>query len=75
MIDTRRIYRSRQPIVVDGQHGFADFWSANELRARSEAAAAPGRIFEALTLADIERFTPAAQLKARAAWAAAYPND
>ena len=70
----RKIYRSRQPVVVDGQTGYADFWTSNELRARQEASKAKGRLFEALTEADIASMPPAAQLKARAAWAAAYPD-
>jgi hypothetical protein len=69
------IYRSRQPIVVEGRSGFADFWTANELRARQEAAAAPGRLFETLSESDIAKLPPAAQLKARAAWAAAFPDQ
>lgn len=70
----RRIFRSRQPVVVEGSTGYLDFWTPNELRARQEAAKAPERIFEALTEADIARMPPAAQLKARAAWATAFPD-
>lgn len=76
----RVIYRTRVPIeCVDPdsgrvQCGFADTWTPDRTRADERAAARPGAFVEALTMAEILEFEPAAQLKARAAWANAYPD-
>lgn len=72
----RVVYRSRQPVTVQGQTGYADFWSGDEARARLEASGAPGRVFESVTdvdLNDASRFGPAQRTKALAALDAAYP--
>lgn len=69
------IYRSRQPVIVKGEAGFIDFWTGSAGRAHEEAAGAPDRFVERLTWADVCALPPAAQLKARAAWCAAFPED
>lgn len=71
----RVMFRSRQPVVVDGRHGFADLWTRDEARAREHAGAAPGRIFETVTeesLDDPARFSAGQRAKALQALAAAY---
>lgn len=73
----RVVYRSRQPVTVQGQTGYADFWSGDEARVRLEANASAERIFEAVTEADIQdpaRFNDKQRAKAQAALEAAYPG-
>lgn len=70
----REIYRSRTPIEVEGRRGFADVWTTDRQRADERAAATEGAFVEALTEADVAKLAPAAQLKARAAWANAFPD-
>jgi hypothetical protein len=71
------VYRSRQPVTVQGQTGFADFWSGSEARARLEASGAPDRIFEAVAETDIQdpaRFNDSQRAKALLALETAYPG-
>jgi len=76
----RVIYRTRAPIEALNpatgrvERGFGDTWTVDKARADARAAATPGAFVEALSLPQILDFEPAAQLKARAAWANAYPD-
>lgn len=76
----REIYRTRVPLECVNpatglvERGFADTWTADKSRADARAAATSGAFVQALTMADILEFEPAAQLKARAAWANAFPD-
>lgn len=76
----RVIHRTRCPVVVTNpatgqeQRGFGDIWTADIERARARAVETPGAFVETLTEAQIAEFEPAAQLKARAAWATAFPD-
>lgn len=76
----RVIYRTRVPVECVNpatqrvERGYGDTWTADKARADARAAAAPGAFVEPLTMAQILEFEPAAQLKARAAWANAYPD-
>lgn len=70
--EQKKIYRSRQPITHDGKTGYIDFWTSNESKARVEAEQSPDRIFEALTLSDIDKFNPNQRLKALAAFESCY---
>lgn len=71
----RVIYRTRVPVEIAGQRGFADTWTPDRSRADVRAEAVPEAFVEALTWAQIQTFEPAAQLKARAAWANAFPDE
>jgi hypothetical protein len=77
----RVIHRTRCPVSVQNpvtgavQHGYGDIWTRDRQRADARAAETPGAFVETLTLEQIMQFEPAAQLKARAAWARAYPED
>jgi hypothetical protein len=76
----RQIYRTRTPVAVTDptgvvRRGYADIWTADKARADERAAGAAGAFVEALTLEQIMAFEPAAQLKARAAWANAFPEN
>lgn len=77
----RVIHRTRVPLEMvnpaTGQieRGFGDTWTRDKARADERAASAAGAFVETLTMTQILEFEPAAQLKARAAWANAYPDD
>ncbi len=77
---TRVIHRTRCPVSIQDpetgevRRGYGDIWTTDKARADARAAATEGAFVETLTEADILEFEPAAQLKARAAWAHAYPG-
>jgi len=73
MSDTqKKIFRSRQPIVVGELSGYADFWTADRTRAELETSKSPDRVLEAFTEESINTLPVGQRVKALSAWHNAY---
>lgn len=66
------IYRARQPVTVDGRTGYLDFWSKDLDKVLDNVSGSPDRVFQTLTLSDIEKLPPGQKLKAMHAWENAF---
>ncbi len=64
----QRIYRTRDPVTVGDKVGYLDFWTSSPSKAKNLSLDKPGRLFESLTLSQIDEMTPIQIEKARRAW-------